>query len=169
MQTGKEEDMRSKSILMCIALAMMAAAGLAQTSMTSGTAKAADPSSIVGVWRGVWGGEAGELPSITLTITNETGNLSGAILFYLLRKDEGQPVNSSPGIPEPLINPRFDGKTLTFQVSHRRAHPPATLNDPPVNFRLTLTGLNKGAINNLSEPVGDGSASSGMPMVRTDY
>jgi len=94
---------------------------------------------------------------------------SGAILFYLHRRKAGQPVTSSPGIPEPLINPRFDGTTLTFQVSHRRAHPPRTLNDPPVSFRLTLTGLNKGAMNNVSEPVGDGSASSGLPMVRTGY
>jgi hypothetical protein len=160
--------MRNRIVLICALLAMLAPSGFSQTTRP-GTTTAADTASIVGVWRGVQGGEGGELPSITLTITNETGNLSGAILFYLLRKDEGKPMTSSPGIPEPLINPRFDGKILTFQVSHRRAHPPRTLNDPPVSFRLTLTGINKGAINNVSEPAGDGSASSGLPMVKTDY
>jgi hypothetical protein len=154
--------MRSRIVVVCIALAMMATAALSQSS---GTGTAANTSPIEGVWRAEMDG----LPYVTLTVTNESGSSSGAILFYLHRRKAGQPVTSSPGIPEPLINPRFDGTTLTFQVSHRRAHPPRTLNDPPVSFRLTLTGLNKGAMNNVSEPVGDGSASSGLPMVRTGY
>jgi hypothetical protein len=162
--------MKNRMVLMCVLFSMLVPSGFSQTSQP-GTTTAADAASIVGVWRGVWGGDAGGLPCISLTITNETGNLSGAILFYLLRKDEGQPLTNTPGVPEPLINPRLDGKTLTFQVSHRRAHPPRTLNDPPVSFRMTLIGENKGAMNNLSEPVpvGDGTASSGLPMVRTDY
>ena len=42
-----------------------------------------------------------------------------------------------------MIQPSFDGKTLSFKVSHRYAHPPRTLNDPPVSFRLELTGPDK--------------------------
>jgi hypothetical protein len=42
-----------------------------------------------------------------------------------------------------LIDPQFDGKVFRFQVSHRNAHPPRTLNDPPVNFRLTLINSKK--------------------------
>ena len=30
-----------------------------------------------------------------------------------------------------MIDPKFDGKVLQFQVSHQYAHPPATLHDAP--------------------------------------
>ncbi len=123
-----------------------------------------DPSPIVGVWRAQMDG----LPAITLTVTNETGSLSGAILFYLHRRDEGKPVTSTPGIPEPIFNPEFDGKTLTFQVSHRRAHPPRTLSDPPVRFRLKLTGPNAGGLN-MGEATKENEASVGLAIVKTEY
>ncbi|HEX8986113.1 MAG TPA: hypothetical protein VF767_11785 [Bryobacteraceae bacterium] len=87
---------------------------------------------------GIWQGELHNLPAATLNITDEAGPLQGAILFYLIRQDEGKPPTSSPGIPEPLLNPQFDGKTLTFQLSHRHAHANSA-SDPPVTFRLELT------------------------------
>jgi hypothetical protein len=86
---------------------------------------------VVGIWRG----ELDNLPAVTLNITDEAGPLQGAMLFYLIRRDEGNPPTSSPGIPEPLFNPQFDGKSLTFQLSHRHAHADTT-SDPPVTFRL---------------------------------
>ncbi|MGP8251814.1 MAG: hypothetical protein ACLQHF_07245 [Terracidiphilus sp.] len=99
--------------------------------------KPIDNKPILGVWRAQMDGQ----PAFTLVVTDENGGLSGAILFYLLkREDVSRPSTATPGLPEPIFNPKFDGKTLTFQVSHRRAHPPRTLNDPPVTFHLTLTG-----------------------------
>jgi hypothetical protein len=55
-----------------------------------------------------------------------------------------------------MFNLKFDGHALTFQVSHRRAHPPRTLSDPPVTMRLKLTGANasgqmQSELSNLSE------------------
>lgn len=90
---------------------------------------------IVGIWRA----EYENLPAAILNITDEAGPLQGAMLFYLIRRGEGKPPTSSPGIPEPLFNPRFDGKKLTFQLSHRHAHAETT-SDPPVTFQLVLTG-----------------------------
>jgi hypothetical protein len=82
-----------------------------------------------------------------MTISDEGSNgLTGAILFYLIRRDEGQLARSSPGDPEPLFDVRFDGKTLDFKVSPRRAHGSATANDPPVRFHLKLTGRGKGIL-----------------------
>jgi hypothetical protein len=151
-------------MFLCI-LAMFGAAALhAQT----GVAKdAADPTPIVGVWRA----QMDELPFITLTLTNENGSLSGAVLFYLHRRNEGQPVTSTPGIPEPLFNLRFDGETLTFQVSHRRAHPPGSLSDAPVSFRLKLTGENKGGLINVTEAslTGKSDVGPGLEMVRSEF
>jgi hypothetical protein len=97
---------------------------------------------ILGVWRATGAG----LPSVTLTITDEGGRLAGAILFYLIIQDPGKAPTASPGLPEPLFNLKFDGKTLTFQVSHRRAHPPRTLSDPPVTIRLKVTAPDKGVL-----------------------
>ena len=99
-------------------------------------------SAVTGVWRAQMEG----LPALVMTISDEGGDLAGAILFYLIRRDEGQPPRSTPGIPEPLFNLKFDGKALDFSVSHRRAHGPQTAHDPPVSFRLKVTGQDEGML-----------------------
>ena len=50
---------------------------------------------VVGIWRG----ELENLPSATLNVTDEAGPLQGAMLFYLIRGEDGKPPTSSPGIP----------------------------------------------------------------------
>lgn len=67
-----------------------------------------------------------------------------------------------------MINPEFDGKTLHFMVSHQPAHPPCTLNDPPVHFHLTLLGPNKTGLVNETE-AGSTERGPGLVMVRSDY
>jgi hypothetical protein len=101
-----------------------------------------ETAAITGVWRAQMEG----FPALVMTISDEGGGLTGAILFYLLRRDEGQPPRSSPGIPEPLFDLKFDGKVLDFRVSHQRAHGAETANDPPVAFHLKITGPNKGTL-----------------------
>jgi hypothetical protein len=101
---------------------------------------------------GVWRAQMDRLPAVTINVTFETGSLNGAILFYLHLRHAGEPVTSSPGVSEPLIDPKFDGATLSFAVSHRRAHPPASLHTPPVHFQLRLTAPNHGELTNASEP-----------------
>jgi hypothetical protein len=143
---------------MCATAILMAAAGSMQPVSAAGKAAATvDNLVMVGVWRGNDQG----LPFVTLTIKNENGNLSGSILFYLHRREEGKPVTSTPGDPEPLLNPKFDGDTFTFQVSPKGAHSPgsspSSSNDPPLKFHLSLnpadwTGSLSGVLVNESEP-----------------
>jgi hypothetical protein len=135
--------MKSRMMLMYIAMAMMTTAVVAQSEAPANL----DVKPIVGIWRSEMEG----LPAITLTVTDEGGSLTGAVLFYLHRREQGQPVTATPGVPEPLFNPKFDGKTLTFQVSHRRAHPPGSLEDAPVTFRVMLDGDDHAALVNASE------------------
>lgn len=135
--------MRSKAIMVCIAMAIAATAGWAQTSSGAN----ANAASIEGVWRCQMNG----LPAVMLTMTREGGSLTGAVLFYLHRREPGKAETATPGVPEPLFNPKFDGKTLTFQVSHRRAHPPGSLQDGPVSFELKLDGADKADFVNESE------------------
>ena len=113
-------------------------------------------SAITGVWRAQMDG----FPALVMTISDEGGDLTGAILFYLLRRDEGQPPRSSPGIPEPLFNLKFDGKVLDFRVSHRRAHGAQTINDPPISFHLKITGPNTGTL------VRENDETSAVPVLR---
>jgi len=58
---------------------------------------------------------------------------------------------SAPATASQIVITLPDGKTLTFQVSHRRAHPPESLNDGPVSFQLKLTGPDKGELVNEDE------------------
>jgi hypothetical protein len=112
-------------------------------------AQANDSQKLLGVWRG----QMETLPAVTLNVTDEGGGVSGAILFYLIKRSftMSEPTTSTAGIPEPLMNAKFDGNTLVFDVSHRRAHPPRTSSDPPVHFRMKLVDADKAELVNESE------------------
>ena len=140
------------------AMLLAAAAAVGQNSNVPATY--ADHSRITGVWRCQTDG----LPAVTIVISDEGGSLSGAVLFYFhMRKTVSDPYTSTPGLPEPMFNLQVNGVTLTFQMSHRRAHPPRTLNDPPIEFHLTVTGPNQGELVNESEN------GPGCTMVRSVY
>lgn len=127
-------------IAVAAALAMsIAAFGCWSASRHVAAAQTQGNARIAGVWRGQMDG----LPALTLNVSYESGSLNGAILFYLLRKEPGKAETATAGVPEPLMDARFDGTTLTFAVSHRRAHPPASADDAPVRFTIKLTGANK--------------------------
>jgi len=153
--------MNVKAKLLAIALACACGCGRngAQAQQPAGSTTTSK-SPITGVWRAQMDG----LPAIVLVITDEAGALNGAVLFYFHeRKTVNDPYTSTPGLPEPMFQIHFEGKSLEFQVSHRRAHPPRTLNDPPVSFRLTLTGPNQAELVNESEK------GPGMVLTQTEY
>lgn len=152
--------MKPSMIPLLIALSMPAAAVFAQAPL-SAQPQEKGLSRFVGVWRG----ELDGLPGVAIVISSEGGQPIGGILFYLhLRPDVNSPYISKPGLPEPMFDMQVEGKTLKFQVSHRRAHPPGSLNDPPVHFRLSLTETGTATLANESE-------SGGPPVVlsRSDY
>lgn len=151
--------MRPRMVTVAAALLLVALTANAQSAQPQPPQTPA-PATITGVWRGQMDG----FPAVTLVVTDESGNLTGAVLFYFhMRKTVNDPYTSTPGLPEPMFGMNFDGKTLTFQVSHRRAHPPRTLSDPPVSLTLTLTGPNQAELVNKSE------RSPALAMVRSDY
>jgi len=113
---------------------------------------------------GVWRGQFDDLPGVDLVITDDGGELHGAILFYFhQRPDVNSPYTSTPGLPEPMFNLKLDGQTLRFQVSHRRAHPPASLHDAPKTFHLKLTGTD------LAELMNESGGAPLLSMKRSDY
>lgn len=129
-------------------------------AQTAGSSASQNPSKFVGVWRG----QFDNLPGVDLVITDEGGALHGAILFYLhKRPDTKSPYSSTAGLPGPLLNIRADDQMLHFQVSHRLAHPPRTLHDPPISFHLKLNGPDQAELANDSE------SAPGLIMKRTVY
>jgi hypothetical protein len=147
--------MRTRTISIALSLLIGVAAGSAQGNPAATPAH----SPLVGVWRADYDG----LPGVVLVVTDEGGAVSGAVLFYFhTRVDVNHPWTSTPGIPEPVLLPSLDGNTLRFEISHRRAHPPRTLSDPPMPFHLRLLGPDKAELQNERE-------GSPLVMTRSDY
>jgi len=134
---------------------MKIVAGLLLASTLLTVPAAASDSPIAGTWRG----SLHDLPAVVLTVKDNGGKLSGTILFYFMyRSTEHDPwqVDTKHSISLPLIDPKFDGKTISFQVSHKEAHPPRTLSDPPSSFQMRLTGKGEAELLNLTENQGPG-------------
>ena len=139
-------------IAICVLLMILVAPRFVH-AQTPATASSPDISKFTGVWRG----QFDNLPGIDLVIAEEDHQTRGAILFYLhMRINKNLPYTSKPGLPEPIFNLRLNADKLTFQVSHRRAHPPRTLNDTPMTFSLKLIAPDQAQLVN---------ESGGAPMV----
>jgi hypothetical protein len=141
--------------------AMLLAAPFALGRSGAVQSSTSDLSPITGVWRANMDGS----PALVMVVTDESGSLAGAVMFYFhVRKTVNDPYTSTPGLPEPMFGIHFDGKILEFEVSHRRAHPPSSLADPPAHFRLTLTDPGKAVFVNENE--GHGPA---IVLERSDF
>jgi hypothetical protein len=152
--------MKVRYVFPLILSVLVTATGFAQSGAATKQALQRQDATVVGVWRGDFEG----LPWATITLTDEGGGLSGAILFYLHRREPGGQVTSStPSVPEPLLNPHFDGQTLIFGVSHRHAHPPGSLTDPPVHFQMDVTSKDHAMLVNQDD------RSRSVALVRSDY
>src|ERR1700756_5350313 len=90
-----EGTMRPKHRRICLLWVLFAVTACSQAPLSGQATSTPETTPILGVWRAQIDG----LPFVTLTVTNEGGRLSGAVLFYLLRRDEKGTASSSPGIP----------------------------------------------------------------------
>ena len=80
-------------------------------------------------WVGVWEGRTIDLPGLTLTLGDDTGDVTGTIVDNVMR--DGVIVGHMAHV---LLHPRVDGNTFSFQVKNDRN--PAELLD----MSLDLTG-----------------------------
>lgn len=132
--------MRARLAVGALVAAMITTAGFGQIPATASVSNAAVSDSmassaaneIVGVWHGEYRG----LPWVTVTLTDEGGTLSGAVLFYLHCQTAGAVETATPGVPEPLLDPHFDSTTLSFRVSAHHAGGPASLEEPPIPMTI---------------------------------
>jgi hypothetical protein len=66
-------------------------------------------------WVGVWQGKLDELPSVTLTLAQDTGELEGTLVLNIIEKQEGQ-ARIAAIEPYVLVHPQVDGNNLNFAV-----------------------------------------------------
>jgi len=89
---------------------------------------------------GTWEGKLNDLPAIGLKIDDAGGKISGTIVFYFQeRPDANSPWRVTAEYPVPLLAPRVEGKTLTFEALHHKCHECAELG-PNAKFRVELAG-----------------------------
>lgn len=67
-------------------------------------------------WAGVWQGTLDGQPSVTLTLAQDTGQLSGTLVLNIIRKEDNGHAHVAAVEPHALVNPRVDGDTLSFDV-----------------------------------------------------
>ncbi len=91
---------------------------------------------------GTWQGKLNGLPGIELKIDEAGGKIGGVVVFYFQeRPGTNSPWRVTAEYPVPLLAPRVDGKTLTFEVEHHICHT-CTEIGPDARFRVELAGPN---------------------------
>jgi hypothetical protein len=146
--------MRAKYVPIAAMAMMITMAGSSQARVKAIALNAGTPGAKTAAnnLSGVWHGEYRDLPWVTVTLTQEGGAFSGAILFYLHRKTPGSAETATAGTPEPLLDLHSDGKTLTFRVSTRHTDPPRTLDDPSMAMTMEIIDQDHARLINKEDP-----------------
>lgn len=103
-------------VLAVLAIAAMLAA--ASNAVAQAAAESIDKPIIHPKWTGVWQGNLGGVPAVTLTLADDAGEANGTIVFHAIKNDHGHAYSFSTE-PHTLIHPRIegaDGNTISFQV-----------------------------------------------------
>lgn len=107
----------------------------------------ADNPQMAGVWRATLHNQ----PCILMNVHDTNGNLSGDIIFYLLKLENGE-WHATGSDPIPLIRPRIEGNYFVFEVTHAKKHGSTDPADQELKtFRMELAGKNKGIFRNAME------------------
>ncbi len=124
-----------KAITLCLASVLLLA--------TTIPARADNPQ-MAGVWRATMHGQ----PCILMNVHDNEGKLSGNIIFYLLKLENGA-WNATGSDPIPLVHPRIEGNYFVFEVVHAKRNEP--VDQQLQSFRMELAGKDKGVFHNAME------------------
>jgi len=115
---------------------------------------------------GTWEGKLNGLPGIDLKIDEADGRISGTIVFYFQeRSDTDSPWHVAAQHPVPLLSPRVEAKTLTFEVQHHICHDCAELG-PNARFRVDVAGPNELRLWKLDDQRTDKDPGPGSKLIR---
>ena len=114
---------------------------------------------------GTWTGKLNDHPGIDLKIDEAGGRIGGTVVFYVQERDNaGSLVRVTAEDPVPLLAPRAEAKTLTFEVQppcHDCAEP-----GPNVTFRMELAGPNEARLWKLGGQEADKDPGPGFTLTR---
>ncbi|MGB9457469.1 MAG: hypothetical protein WCB12_15585 [Bryobacteraceae bacterium] len=148
---------RSTIIATLAALACAATFAIAQSSVVVSANSA---------FAGSWEGKLNDHPGIDLKIDEAGGKISGTVVFYFQeRSDVNSPWRVTAEYPVPLLSPRVEGKTLTFEVAHHICHTCAELG-PNAKFRMELAGPNEARLWKLDDPEMGKKPGPGLKLIR---
>jgi|SRR5580658_10538682 hypothetical protein len=85
-------------------------------------------------WVGIWHADMDGLPTSTLTLAADTGELGGTVVLDMV-SDEGGTPHVIASEPHVLMNPHVDGDTLSFHVKMQKPDGTVVVRD----FTVTLT------------------------------
>ena len=130
------------------------------------TAQSSTPARPTPAWAGTWEGKVNGLPGITLTIDDAGGKIAGSVVFYLQKRaDVNAPWRVTGQDSKPLVAPRVEGNTLTFEVQHQVCDG-CTERGPNARFRVALAGPNEARIWKLDGRGADSDPGSAVKLVR---
>jgi hypothetical protein len=128
-----------KTITLCLASVLLLAITIIPAR--------ADDSQMVGVWRAT----LHDQPCILMNVHNSQGKLSGDIIFYLLKLENGS-WHATGSDPIALIHPRIEGNMFVFEVVHAKKNGSVDPADQNLQtFRMEVAGKNKGIFRNAIE------------------
>jgi hypothetical protein len=112
---------------------------------------------------GTWEGKTNELPSVELTIKNDSGGISGVIGFYFQTRSEDGKWHVGEKTTLPLLAPKLEGTVLTFETIHRKKHGSPELG-PNNKYRVTFVGEKEARLNILKDPATEIDSRSGLKL-----
>ncbi len=136
---------RAGAALLVAAFSLLAAINAAGASLLDGAQE-----SILGVWN--FTTPDGKTRVATIDVKSEGGKLAGTFTGYEYDKGDGEAGEKKvvAKLESPLIDPSFDGKSLTFKV---KVQPPrADMPPMEMEIELRLTGENEGETKIVGRP-----------------
>jgi len=115
---------------------------------------------------GTWEGQLNDLPGVTLTVEEAGGTLRGTMVFYFQKRADANSRWHVTGESRvPLLAPRMEGNTLTFEVQHHKCDTCAELG-PNVKFRVDLNGPDELRLWKLDDRETNPDPSAGQKLIR---
>jgi len=118
---------------------------LLAVALLAGIAAAENDSPIAGTWQG----KMEDVPVVTLTLKDDHGTLSGAMISYKIVNDGSGPQVAGKSSTD-MISPKLDGKIFSYQVKDS--------NGDLVSYQMELTGKNEGKFKGKATTTGGGES-----------
>lgn len=115
---------------------------------------------------GTWDGKVNDLPSVELTVQDDSGKISGSIAFYFQTRGDDGKWHVGEKTTLPLLSPEIKGRVLTFETIHHIKHGSPELG-PNNKYRVDFVGANEARLNILKDQ-SQVDGSSGLKLTRRE-